>query len=246
VHIFGQPAAMAPIRDICRRHGLRLVEDCAQAHFAEYSFGAGQGGTRKVGTIGDIGTFSFYPGKNLGAYGDAGAIVTNDAGLARQMRTFANHGSLVKHDHEIEGINSRLDGLQAAILSVKLRHLHDWTQRRVASARIYNELLAGIDGVTTPAVRSEGTHVFHLYVIRARDRDGLQKHLEQNGVATGIHYPIPLPFLKAYRYLGHKPEEFPVAYRYQREILSLPMFPEITREQITFVAAQVRAFYGRA
>ncbi|MBM4196804.1 MAG: DegT/DnrJ/EryC1/StrS family aminotransferase [Gammaproteobacteria bacterium] len=245
VHLFGQPADMTAIRDICTRRGLRLIEDCAQAHFSEYDFGAPKGGKRKVGTIGDIGTFSFYPGKNLGAYGDAGAIVTNDAALARSMRTFANHGSMSKHEHEIEGINSRLDGLQAAILSVKLRHIHDWTRRRQEAATIYDKLLAGLGGIVTPKIRPEGSHVFHLYVVRARDRDGLQKHLESRGIGTGVHYPKPLPFLKAYQYLGHKPEDFPVAYRYQREILSLPMFPEISREQVEYVVAEIRAFYGQ-
>jgi dTDP-4-amino-4,6-dideoxygalactose transaminase len=244
VHLYGQPAEMDAIEDLCRERGLHLIEDCAQAHFAEYRRRDG-GSSRKAGTMGRVGTFSFYPGKNLGAYGDAGAIVTDDAALASRMTMYANHGSLVKHQHEIEGINSRLDGLQAAILSVKLKHIVDWNRRRHAIALVYNGLLAGVGDLTLPKIRPNATHVFHLYVIRTRHRDALRKHLGEKGIETGIHYPVALPFLKAYAYLEHQPRDFPVAHRFQGEILSLPMFPELTREQIEYVCAEIRGFFSR-
>ncbi|MBN2562036.1 MAG: DegT/DnrJ/EryC1/StrS family aminotransferase [Phycisphaerae bacterium] len=236
VHLFGLPAEMDKITHICRRHGLPLVEDCAQAHFAEYK-------GRKVGTFGVAGTFSFYPGKNLGAYGDAGCIITDDDELARKVRMYANHGSLKKHQHEMEGVNSRMDGLQAAILSVKLPHIHDWNRRRHENAIRYNEALAGIDGVVTPKLRPGADHIFHVYCIRADRREALAARLKERGVDTAVHYPTALPFLKAYGYLGHKPDDFPVAWQYQREILSLPMFPELTSEQIAHVAESIRSFF---
>ena len=238
VHLFGQPAEIDSIKRICDEHNLYLIEDCAQAHFASYK---GQ----KVGTFGTAGTFSFYPGKNLGAYGDAGAIITNNEELADKMRMFANHGALKKHEHEIEGINSRMDGLQAAILSVKLHYIDEWNERRYQNALLYNELLADVEGIVTPKIRPNASHIFHLYVIRTKKRDELQKHLKEQGIATAIHYPVALPFMRAYKYLGHKPEDFPVAYRYQDEILSLPMYPELSNSAIAFVAEQIREFFTR-
>jgi len=228
VHLFGQPADLDKIMDICNRYNLLLIEDCAQAHFAEWR-------EKKVGTMGIAGTFSFFPGKNLGAYGDAGAIISNDDEFAIKARMFANHGSLIKHEHEFEGINSRMDGMQAAILSAKLPYIHEWNQKRHINSLLYNELLADVDGVVTPKIRSNTKHVFHLYVIRTQKRDELQNHLKENGISTGIHYPTALPFLKAYDYLKHKPEDFPVAYQYQDEIISLPMFPELTQKQIKYI-----------
>lgn len=236
VHLFGQPAEVDSIKRICDEHNLYLIEDCAQAHFASYK-------EQLVGTFGIAGTFSFYPGKNLGAYGDAGAIITNDDELADNMRMFANHGSLKKHEHQIEGINSRMDGLQAAILSVKLSHILEWNKKRYRNALLYNELLANVNGVTIPKIRQNASHIFHLYVIRTDERDELQKHLKEQGVSTGIHYPTALPFLQAYKYLGNKPEEFPVAHQYQDEILSLPMYPELSESSITFVADKIREFF---
>jgi dTDP-4-amino-4,6-dideoxygalactose transaminase len=233
VHLFGQPADMDAIVSLCKQHHLFLIEDCAQAHFAEYE-------GRKVGTFGQFGTFSFYPGKNLGAYGDAGAIITSDDDLAAKARMFANHGSLSKHDHEIEGINSRMDGIQAAILSVKLPHIADWNAARRRNALLYNELLQDVDGIATPVIRPGATHIFHLYVIRTEQRDVLQTQLKQLDIDTAIHYPKPLPFLKAYKYLNAQPEEFHVAHEYQNKILSLPMFPELTPQQIEYVAAAVK------
>ena len=233
VHLFGQPAEMDRIIDICERHNLLLVEDCAQAHFAEWK-------GKKVGTMGIAGTFSFFPGKNLGAYGDAGAVISNDDEFAKKARMFANHGALVKHKHAFEGINSRLDGLQAAILSVKLKYIHKWNENRLQHALKYNELMSNINQIETPNIHPEVKHVFHLFVIRTKKRDELQKYLKENGISTGIHYPTALPFLKAYDYLEYNPEDFPVAYQYQNEILSLPMFPELSAEQIQFICSVIK------
>jgi dTDP-4-amino-4,6-dideoxygalactose transaminase len=237
VHLYGQPADMEPLKALCDRCGLFLVEDCAQAHFARYK---GQ----LVGTIGNAGTFSFYPGKNLGAYGDAGAVITNDDQLAERVRMIANHGSLVKHQHRMEGINSRMDGLQAAVLSVKLKYIQQWNEARHRHGLMYNRLLKEVEGVTVSALRPGSGHTFHLYVIRLSQRDALKEYLDHQGIATGIHYPTPLPFLQAYRYLEAKPEDFPVALDYQKQILSLPMFPELTGEEIERVVDAVREYAG--
>lgn len=235
VHLFGQPAEMDKILEIAKKYHLYVIEDCAQAHFAEYN-------GRRVGTFGIAGCFSFFPGKNLGAYGDAGAIISNDDAFAVKARMFANHGALKKHHHEIEGINSRMDGLQAAILSVKLPHILEWNRLRHVHALEYNSAIESIDGVAVPKIHPQAKHVFHLYVIRADRRDELQKYLQEQGISTGIHYPTPLPFLKAYEYLGHKPEDFPVAFDYQHKILSLPMFPELTGAMIQKVADRIADF----
>jgi dTDP-4-amino-4,6-dideoxygalactose transaminase len=236
VHLYGQPARMDLVRKCCDRHGLLLVEDCAQAHFARY-------GEQLIGSFGNAGTFSFYPGKNLGAYGDAGAIVTNDAALADRCRMFANHGALRKHEHEMEGVNSRLDGMQAALLSAKLRHIHAWTERRRAAARLYDELLADLQEVVTPVVASAATHVYHLYVIRVEEREDLIRYLARHGIQTAIHYPRALPFLPAYRHMEHRPEDFPLAHRNQSRIVSLPMYPELDPTMIEYVCGAVRSFY---
>lgn len=235
VHLYGQPANITAIKKICDEHDLYLVEDCAQAHFAEFN-------GKKVGTFGDAGTFSFYPGKNLGAYGDAGAIVTGDDRLAEKIRRFANHGSLKKHDHVVEGMNSRLDGLQAAVLSVKLKYIDEWNKKRLQNAMRYTELLDEIDAITTPKIRKNASHIFHQYVIRTKHRDELAAFLREKGIETGIHYPVALPFLNAYEYLGHTPVDFPVAYDYQNEILSLPMYPELEEDQIKYVSDNIKNF----
>lgn len=239
VHLFGQPADVRAVRAICEKHRLHLVEDCAQSHFATF-----QG--QKTGTFGVAGTFSFYPGKNLGAYGDGGAIVSNDDDFARNARLFANHGSLRKYVHEIEGINSRLDSLQAVVLQAKLGHIDDWNRARNSHALRYNTLLGGLDQVKCPRLRPETFHIFHLYVIRAERRDDLAAFLKTKGVSTGIHYPTALPLMPAYRHLGHRPSDFPVAYACQDEILSLPMYPELGDEQIVYVADAIKAFYRGA
>ena len=238
VHLLGQPAAMDEVLATAKRHGLLVVEDCAQAHLAKYK-------TRQVGLMGAVGTFSFYPGKNLGAYGDAGAIITNDGELAAKCRMFANHGAdrTNKHDHQMEGICSRMDGLQAAILSAKLPHLTAWTEARRAAAMRYNDLLAEIPGIINPRVREGAAHVYHVYCIRVPKRDELQEALKQVGIESTRHYPTPLPLLTAYKRLRHKPEDFPVAVRHAKEILSLPIYPEITADQQATVARTIREFY---
>jgi dTDP-4-amino-4,6-dideoxygalactose transaminase len=235
VHLYGQPADMDAIMAIARRHKLWVIEDCAQAHLARF-------GDQQIGTFGDAATYSFYPGKNLGAMGDAGAIVTGRSDLAERMAMLARHGGLVKHQHQIEGINSRLDGLQAAILSAKLPHLPRWTKARQAAAAVYDAGLNQIENVGVPQVASNRTHVYHLYTIQHPQRDKLAAHLSANGVQTAINYPVALPFLEAYRRFGHRPEQFPNAHRHQGRILSLPMFAEITAQQQNTVVDLIRAF----
>ena len=237
VHLYGQPADMDAILAIAAKHKLWVIEDCAQAHLARYK-------GRMVGTMGNAASFSFYPGKNLGAMGDAGAIVTNDTALADRMAMYARHGGLTKGDHRIEGINSRMDGLQAAVLSVKLPHLMGWTQRRQALAAEYNRLLAGIPGLALPQVAAGRGHVYHLYVVEHAQRDALARHLNAHGVQTAINYPLALPFVPAYSRLGHRPADFPNAHRQQSRILSLPIFPEITETQMAHVASSISSFAG--
>jgi len=236
VHLCGQPADMDEIMAIAKKHNLWVIEDCAQAHLATYR-------GKLVGTFGDAATFSFYPGKNLGAYGDAGCIVTNDDTLADWTATFARHGG--KGEHVMEGINSRMDGLQAAILNVKLPHLPAWTTARHWVAARYNELLNDVDGLTTPKVGGDRSHVYHLYVVATDKRDSLKKALADSQITTSLNYPKALPFYPAYAYLGHKPADFPAAYRNQSRILSLPIFPEMTDEMIEYVVDNTkRALVG--
>jgi dTDP-4-amino-4,6-dideoxygalactose transaminase len=235
VHLYGQPADMGAIMAIARKHKLWVVEDCAQAHLALYK---GQ----QIGTFGTAATYSFYPGKNLGAMGDAGAVVTNDSALAEHVAMLARHGGLVKHQHRIEGINSRLDGMQAAILSAKLPHLPAWTKARQDAAKIYDAGLNQIEDVVVPLVAADRSHVYHLYTIKHPRRDALAAHLSANGVQTAINYPTALPFLAAYSRLGHRPEQFPNAFGDQSSILSLPMFAEITEDQQRVVIDLVREF----
>jgi dTDP-4-amino-4,6-dideoxygalactose transaminase len=234
VHLYGQSADMDPILALARQHGLWIIEDCAQAHMATYK-------GRLVGTMGQAGTFSFYPGKNLGAYGDAGCLVTSDDRLADWTATFARHGG--KGDHVMEGINSRLDGLQAAVLSAKLPLLQKWIEDRRRVAARYDEMLKGVGDLITPKVAAGRDHVYHLYVIRTGRRDALRKHLTDHGVATVLNYPKALPFYPAYAYLGHKTGDFPVAYGNQSRILSLPIFPEMSEEQFDYVVGQIRGFF---
>jgi dTDP-4-amino-4,6-dideoxygalactose transaminase len=233
VHLYGQPADMDPIMAIARKHNLWVIEDCAQAHLARYK---GQ----LVGTFGNAATFSFYPGKNLGAYGDAGCAVTNDNQLADWMATFARHGG--KGEHIMEGINSRMDGLQAAILNVKLPHLPDWTEARRRVAAQYDDLLRDVGDLITPAVAPDRDHTYHLYVIRTSRRDALRKHLADAGIATTLNYPKALPFCPAYAGFGHLPHDFPRAYRNQSCILSLPIYPEVANEAIHHVVNCIAEF----
>lgn len=231
VHLYGQAADMDAVMAIARKHNLWVIEDCAQAHLATYK---GQ----LVGTFGNAATFSFYPGKNLGAYGDAGGIVTNDDQLADWMATFARHGG--KNNHVLEGINSRMDGIQAAVLNAKLPHLTAWTTGRRRVAARYDELLRDVEDVTTPKVARDRKHVYHLYVIRTDGRDSLKSRLAAADISTAVHYPKALPFCPAYDYLGHTSRDFPAAYRNQDRILSLPMYAEMSDEAIEEVVFQVR------
>jgi dTDP-4-amino-4,6-dideoxygalactose transaminase len=234
VHLYGQPAEINAIMELAREYDLYVIEDTAQSHFATHD-------DQYVGTFGIAGTFSFYPGKNLGAYGDAGAIVTDNDELARRCRMFSDHGASEKHDHEMEGINSRLDGIQAAVLAAKLPHIREWNRRRYEHAQQYTERLRDLPGITPPSVRPDASHVFHLYVIRAAEgRGALQAFLEKRGISTSIHYPTALPFLKAYEHRGFDSSDFPVAHRYQDRILSLPMYPEMTPEMIDYVTSSIR------
>ena len=224
VHLYGQPADMGSIMSIAQKHNLWVIEDCAQAHLACFN-------TQTVGTFGQAATFSFYPGKNLGAMGDAGAIVTNDTKLAEQMAMVARHGGLRKGDHLIEGVNSRLDGLQAAILSVKLKYLVKWTQARQEKASVYDNELSNIDDLLTPNKYADREHVYHIYAVRHEKRDQLSALLSNYGVQTTINYPVALPFLPAYQRYNHEPSDFPNAWFNQSRILSLPLYPELESNQ---------------
>ncbi|MHA6643024.1 DegT/DnrJ/EryC1/StrS family aminotransferase [Mesorhizobium sp. A623] len=235
VHLHGHPGDMDELGAIAREHGLRLIEDCAQAH------GAAVNGAR-VGAIGDVATFSFYPGKNLGAYGDAGAITTNDEQRAKRMRMIANHGRIGKYDHEFEGRNSRLDGLQAAILNVKLRYLDGWTAQRIAVANRYLDQLRDVVGITLPVRSNWARHVYHLFVIRTERRDALAAYLTEKGIQTGIHYPIALPRLKAYDYLGQGDEAMFVNQA-DRLLLSLPINETMSPADVDEVCAVIRGFF---
>ena len=237
VHLHGQSVNMDEIIRIANKYNLPVIEDCAQSHFSEFK-------EKRVGTFGIAASFSFYPGKNLGAYGDAGAIITNDTDLAEKCKMYARHGALKKHEHQIEGVNSRLDGLQAAILSAKLPHILEWTAARIKCADIYNQLLSGISSIVTPKRRENTKHSYHLYVIRAENRDDLAQYLKACNIETAIHYPTALPNLKAYAYLGHGSDDFPIATAYQSQILSLPIYPELTIAQMEYVADCIKSFYS--
>lgn len=233
VHLYGHPCDMDPILNLAYSHGLKVIEDCAQAHGCEYK-------GRRVGSLGDVGAFSFYPGKNLGAYGDAGAIITGNDELARKCRMLANHGRVEKYNHQMEGRNSRLDGLQAAILNVKLKHLDDWTNRRMQLAVAYRTHLEGVS-LTLPSHKEWAKHVYHLFVIRSSRRDALQWYLKANGIETGIHYPIALPKLHAYAYLEQDCSSM-FCMKADGELLSLPMGDHLSVEEIIEISAAIRKF----
>jgi dTDP-4-amino-4,6-dideoxygalactose transaminase len=235
VHLYGHPAQMDAVMRIAKKHNLWVVEDCAQAHLACFD-------GIKVGQFGDAATFSFYPGKNLGAMGDAGALVTSDPQIARRAARFARHGGLIKGTHELEGINSRLDGLQAAILNVKLPHLVDWTRKRRQLAKVYLEELKALDRFLSPQIDKRASHVWHLFVIRTERRDELKKFLLKNGVQTVINYPVALPFLEAYKYQKNSKQDFPNAIRHQNEILSLPIYPDMTEQMVKYVTKKLSDF----
>ena len=231
VHIFGQAAPMDKVLALARAHGLKVVEDCAQATGTLHK-------NRHVGTWGDIGCFSFYPGKNLGAYGDAGALTTQDEKLATYLRRLGNHGALSKYDNDIPGRNSRIDGLQAAVLNVKMNHLATWIAQRRAHAARYDSLLAKL-GLTAPATAPDSAHSYHVYAIRVPNRDRVRERLSAAGVETIVHYPKAVPFLGAYADKKHTPDDFPAAFAHSNQMLSLPMFPELEPAQQDYVVAQL-------
>ncbi|MFC1729984.1 DegT/DnrJ/EryC1/StrS family aminotransferase [candidate division KSB1 bacterium] len=244
VHLYGQMCDMEKIKKIADEHGLKIIEDAAQAHMAEFD-------GKKPGHYSDAACFSFYPGKNLGAYGDAGAVITNNEEIAKKVAAMRNHGRLPgeKYTHSFEAYNERIDALQARILSVKLKHINKWTDMRRKNAELYGKALKekGIEGIELPYVDPKAKHVYHLYVIRLAGKDAdfrkkLQEKLKEQGISSGVHYPIPLHMLKAYEYMGLKKGSFPVTEECSEQILSLPMFPELTEEQVNFVAEKLKEF----
>jgi len=238
VHLYGQPANMDEICSIAEEYGLKIVEDCCQAHLAELH-------GKKVGNFGDFGAFSFYPGKNLGAYGEAGALITNDEELFKKADMYRQHGASIRYHHTIVGHNYRMEGFQGAVLAAKVKHIANWSKCRNQNAMLYNSLLGDIEGIEIP-IEMEGTScVYHLYVIQTNERDELQKYLSENGVDSGLHYPIPLHLQEAYEELGYSAGEFPVAEKDTKRILSLPMYPELTGKQIEKVAATIKKFFNK-
>lgn len=229
VHLFGQSADMDPILEFAREHGLFVIEDACQAHGATYK-------GRKVGALGDAGCFSFYPGKNLGAFGEAGAVVTNNRGLMEKIRILRDHGQIEKYHHAVVGWNGRMDGIQAAVLRVKLRHLEDGNRARLVHAAQYNRTLGEIGEIITPVSAEYAHHVYHIYAIRVQERDDFLGFMAGQGIGCGIHYPLPIHRQEAYQHLGYGREAFPVAMRCAEEMVSLPMFPELTPKQIETVA----------
>jgi dTDP-4-amino-4,6-dideoxygalactose transaminase len=235
VHLYGHMCEMGDLMEICTNSRIFLVEDCAQSHFSKYN-GA------FAGTLGIAGSFSFYPGKNLGAYGDAGCIITNDYELAVKCRMFANHGALVKHNHEMEGINSRMDAIQAAVLNVKLKYIDSWTEQRIKNATLYCKYLNNIPQIQTPVIAKNCIHTFHLYVIKCNYRDELKEYLKGKGIETAIHYPRALPNLPAYK--GKKVSaDFYTAQLLEKQILSLPMYPELKESDIQYISSCIREFF---
>ncbi len=235
VHLYGQPADMGPVMELAKAHGLRVIEDAAQAHGSEYR-------GRKAGTFGDVGCFSFYPTKNLGAYGDGGMAVTGSADIAKNLRLLRNYGQVKAYHSLVKGFNSRLDELQAAILRVKLRHIDAWNGTRRSNALMYDEMLRD-SGVVTPAEGPNARHVYHLYVIRCKNRDKLRRRLESYGISTNVHYPVPVHMQKAFRDLGMAKGGLPVTEKYAKQILSLPMYPELRGGQIEYISGIIARFY---
>jgi len=235
VHLYGQPADIEEIARIAREHNLVLIEDACQAHGAQFK-------RQRVGSFGDAAAFSFYPGKNLGAYGDGGMIVTNDEGVAEKLRILRNCGQSEKYKHVMLGFNRRLDSLQAAVLRVKLPHLDTWNKARRNAAQLYNDFLKADDSVVTPGEGEDRTHVYHLYVIQHADREGLMANLRAQGVSAGLHYPTPVHLQPCYEFLNVPRGSLPVTESLASRVISLPMYPELTREQVQFVCDQVKRF----
>ena len=236
VHLYGQAAAMDEINEIAGAHRLGIIEDACQAHLSLYD-------GKCVGNFGASACFSFYPGKNLGAYGEAGAVVTNDDQIALKVRRLRDHGQVEKYKHQLLGHNYRMDGIQGAVLGVKLRHLDQWTARRRAIARMYRTLLSGAGDLVLPFESPKAHHVYHLFVVRTKSRPALQQYLSEKSIATGIAYPIPLHFQEACRHLGYSEGDFPASEAAAQECLSLPLYPEMSDDQVEFVASSVRSFF---
>ena len=236
VHLYGQTVDMDPIMQTAKKHNIAVIEDACQAHGALYR-------GRKAGSMGVAGCFSFYPGKNLGAYGEAGAVVTQDQEIDKKVRMLRDHGQEQKYYHAMEGYNGRLDAIQAGVLRIKLKRLEAWNESRRRNAEYYNELLSTIKGVTLPVEADFAKAVYHLYVILVDDRDGLQKYLTDKGISTGLHYPVPLHLQKAYSCMGYRSGAFPVSEYLAERLLSLPMFPELTREEIKYVCDCIKEFF---
>jgi len=235
VHLYGQSCNMGRIIEIAQRYNLEIIEDCCQSHGAEYE--------GKRVPIADTGCFSFYPGKNLGAYGEGGMVVTNNEGIAKKIKILRDHGQGKKYYHDYIGYNYRMDGFQGAVLGVKLGHLLNWIEKRRKNAHLYSQLLREIPEVALPIENPNSKHVYHLYVIRVKERERLMEFLKLKGIDTGIHYPIPIHLQKAYDFLGFREGDYQITERYSKEILSLPMFPELTEEQIKYVADSIKEFY---
>ncbi len=238
VHLFGQMADMDPLMDIARRHGLKVIEDACQAHGAEYH-------GRRAGSIGDVGVFSFYPGKNLGAYGEAGAVVTDDEEIYQKLRLLRDHGQRRKHDHQLVGCNARMDGLQGAVLSVKLRHLDRWNSARRQRASWYKELLGGAQGLILPQESSGRQHIYHIYCVRLDDRERVLAELEKQDIGCAVHYPVPIHLQKAYAGLGYRAGSFPVSEQCAGQSLSLPMYAELDSSQVQQVAERLKGCLTR-
>jgi dTDP-4-amino-4,6-dideoxygalactose transaminase len=241
VHLYGQIADMDRIGTIAGKYGLKIVEDACQAHGAEY-YSRTYNRWKKAGTIGDAAAFSFYPGKNLGAFGEAGAVTTNNEQVAKMVKMIRDHGQTTKYYHDLEGYNGRLDSIQAGILSLKLKHLKKWNDMRRECAHRYASLLGDLDGIDMPILSDDTHSVYHLYVVHTPDRDSLKKHLESDGIGVGLHYPLPLHKQKAYKHLGYGSNSFPVTEKLSDELLSLPMFPGLTEEQQNVVKNSIVSF----
>ena len=247
VHLYGQPADMDPLKEIANNHKIYVVEDSAQAHIAEYK-------GKRIGGLSEVASFSFYPGKNLGAYGEGGAVTTNNDEIACKAKMLRDHGANQKYDHEIFGHNYRMEGIQGAVLGVKLKHLDKWTEGRRRVADKYRELLSAVDDIILPKEMPYAKHVYHLFVVQIKSpkskvqsqkRDELQKYLNEKGISTGLHYPIPLHLQKCFNYLGYKRGDFPVTEKLAESGLSLPMFPELTDSQIEYVCDSIKTFFKK-
>ena len=236
VHLYGQPADMDTINKISKKHGLIVIEDAAQAHAATYN-------GKRIGGLGNTTCFSFYPGKNLGAYGEGGAVVTDDEKIADHIRLLRDHAQPKKYYHEFIGYNYRMDGLQGAVLSVKLKYIQEWTDKRNDIARKYSNGLKDIEDLQVPYVRKNSVSAFHLYVIHTEKRDELMAHLQEQGIAAGLHYPIPIHLQKAYKHLNHKKGDFPIAEMNAEQCLSLPIYAEMTDEQVDIVAGNIKKYF---